>query len=174
MARNNDNMLAANWKALDLSKIDKIQSSSNKHKQLFNDIKELIKNAINCIYGTAQTEDKYVKIVNLIMLRIQGALETLNIDNELIIENIQKTISDCLAKYDISNKNTNTESNKNKSESTEDDSTKNIDTKTIIKDLTDSIQNSIQENIQQNNKESNNKKTEKTMSGSRNFLQLFS
>ena len=162
MARNNDNMLAANWKALDLSKIDKIQSSSNKHKQLFNDIKELIKNAINCIYGTAQTEDKYVKIVNLIMLRIQGALETLNIDNELIIENIQKTISDCLAKYDISNKNTNTESNKNKSESTEDDSTKNIDTKTIIKDLTDSIQNSIQENIQQNNKESNNKKTEKT------------
>jgi len=24
MARNNDNMLAANWKALDLSKIDKI------------------------------------------------------------------------------------------------------------------------------------------------------
>ena len=140
MARNIDNMTAQNWKQIDTSAIDKVQSSS-KNKQLINDIKKIVSSAVISLYGNAQTDDKYIKIVNLIMLRIEAALADLTIDDTDVLNDIQTTLNNKLEEFKTSL-------------STSENSGVTID-KTTIQEISNSIVEALKINSIDNTDENN-------------------
>jgi len=71
-------MYPAAWPKLDVSAIEKIKVSSKaSNSELASAIQQMISEAVVALYGN-NTDKKYIKIVDLIMLRIRGALEKLN------------------------------------------------------------------------------------------------
>ena len=182
-------MKAQEWKKLDVSKIDSVQSSASgfsEQTKLFNDIKELIKQATITLYGTAATEDKYVKIVQLIMTRVSKQLQKLDISDDSILEKIETAIDKYLKEKNIKISSDNSELNDSEdSNTTENNKTDtenntqtdaNDDSIQTIKELADTVETVIDDNSKQDiNKEENNDK-EKTNTSSidniQNLLQL--
>ena len=67
-------MRAAPWKGADTSAVQKVSVPKNcTNEQLADAVKKMVIESVNVLYGD-NTEEKYIKIVNLIMLRVRGAL----------------------------------------------------------------------------------------------------
>lgn len=95
-------MFAQNWKKLNTSQIQNTTSSSDEASDIsiINDIKSVLITAINCIYGTSQTDNKYLKIVDLILLRITALIKETSIPITDAYEIITSTIEQFFLELD--------------------------------------------------------------------------
>lgn len=109
----NNGMIPQQWKTLDASKIQAPnipEKASN--KELFESIKILIQQAIQTIYSDASSDDKVIKVVDLIILRVRGALIDYNKQLQTdILENLELKINEFITK-NTSNLNQNNQQNK--------------------------------------------------------------
>ena len=75
--RDINGMHAAPWAGADTSAVQKVSVPKNcTNEQLADAVKKMLIESVNALYGDSK-EEKYVKIVNLIMLRVRGALQKL-------------------------------------------------------------------------------------------------
>ena len=73
----NDDQSAQNWKQLNTTSITNILLQSQSPIDLYESIKLCLINAINTVYGTS-TDERYIKIVNLILSRFRNIIDNLN------------------------------------------------------------------------------------------------
>lgn len=106
---------AENWKKLNTSSLSKTSFNSHlkQNIQILNSLKNILIKAISELYGTAEKDDKYKKIVDLIILRINGIISEKDLSLDFVYENIASTINDFL-KTNNSNNNSNNNSFSNK------------------------------------------------------------
>ena len=100
-------MRAAPWKGADTSAVQKVSVPKNcTNEQLADAVKKMVIESVNVLYGD-NTEEKYIKIVNLIMLRVRGALSQLaeevekkaeSFDAESIVDKLSSKLSDLIEK----------------------------------------------------------------------------
>lgn len=80
--RDSANLRAEGWSKPNLSDLKSITVDAKcSNQELFEKIKELVSKSILILYGS-KADEKYVKIVNLIMLRVRGALSKVNENTE--------------------------------------------------------------------------------------------
>ena len=76
--RDVNGMHAAQWGKLDTSAISKVKVPDKcTNEQLTDAVKQMLVEAVNKLYGDSK-DKKYVKIVDMIMMRVRGALAKLN------------------------------------------------------------------------------------------------
>lgn len=100
--RDSANLRAEGWSKPNLSDLKGITVGEKcSNQELFEKIKELVSKSILILYGT-KNDEKYVKIVNLIMLRVRGALSkidaNLNTASEQQQDILKKAVED-ITKY---------------------------------------------------------------------------
>ena len=96
---------AANWGKLDTSSI-KVPALSINEKSTNYDaynamcasIREMLTQAVDVIYGD-EKQKKYIKIVDMLMLRIRGALQKLNEQNEKKIDEVNENLETVLESF---------------------------------------------------------------------------
>ena len=96
---------AANWGKLDTSSI-KVPALSINEKSTNQDaynamcasIREMLTQAVDVIYGD-EKQKKYIKIVDMLMLRIRGALQKLNEQNEKKIDEVNEKLETVLESF---------------------------------------------------------------------------
>ena len=100
----NNKMTAAGWKQADTSVIQSLTVSEKANRSdLFNQIKIAISAAVKIVRGTAKGDDRYVKIVDLIMIRIRSALRDIDVEQlagdkvEQITDEIEERLSELLS-----------------------------------------------------------------------------
>ena len=76
--RNVNGMYAAMWRKPDTSAISKVKVPEKcTNEQLADAVKQMLIESINKLYGNNK-DKKYIKIVDMIMMRIRGALSEFN------------------------------------------------------------------------------------------------
>lgn len=76
--RDVNGMHAAQWGKLDTSAISKVKVPAKcTNEQLADAVKQMLIESVDKLYGTNK-DKKYVKLVDMIMMRIRGALDKLN------------------------------------------------------------------------------------------------
>lgn len=104
--RDLNGMQAVAWKEANVSNISSIKVEKNcSQSDLFEAIKKIVSESVKILRADC-SDDKYRNIVDLIMLRVRGVLETTidsieemlpDIDNDKIIENVSQTIKKQIA-----------------------------------------------------------------------------
>lgn len=100
--RDVNGMRSANWGKLDTSDIqlpktdiDSKSSNIEVHNAICSSIKQMLEQAISALYGD-QKQKKYIKIVDMLMLRIRGALQKLYEQNAQKLDEVNEKINDAL------------------------------------------------------------------------------
>ena len=80
MTRDVNGMISQQWSPIQMTNAQQsydiaLRSVDSKSRPLFTAIAEVVKAAACDLYGQSTTDDKYVKIVDLIMLRVRSALQ---------------------------------------------------------------------------------------------------
>ena len=106
--RDVNGMRAAPWPKIDTSAISKVKVSSKcTNEELNNAVSQMLVSAVDALYGDSK-DYKYIKIVDMIMLRIRGALSQLNdqiqkqnaeaLNSSTIVSEMSESLSELIQK----------------------------------------------------------------------------
>ena len=103
--RDLNGMRAANWSQPDLTAIQSIKVDAKcTNAQLLDAIKQIVSYSVVALRGN-NTDDKYRNIVDMLMLRVRGALSNAvdeiqsgqqTIDNDALVKSISSTVIECI------------------------------------------------------------------------------
>ena len=96
---------AENWKKLNTSSLSKTSFDSHlkQNIQILKTLQNILINAVSELYGTSEKNDKYKKIVDLILLRINGIISEKDLSLDFVYQNIESTINDFLKNNIVNN-----------------------------------------------------------------------
>ena len=159
---------AENWKKLNTSSLSKTSFDSHlkQNIQILKTLQNILINAVSELYGTSEKNDKYKKIVDLILLRINGIISEKDLSLDFVYQNIESTINDFLKNNIVNNSSSiNISNDKNI-----DNNAKHNNIRNLLNCIVDNLTNiSIDNKKTKNLKQSSNKTTFKNKKESLNL-----